>query len=101
MLSPRTRSPPRARPSEEARGATSPAPTDRASSWLLAAAVILPLELTAMSAGLSWQSAWAEAQAATARMADAGAEFARRLLDGMVLRLDVAEALLAGLSDAE
>src|SRR5688572_4882127 len=88
-------------PQREPAGAPLRLTTDRALPWLLAAAVVLPLGLTAMSAWHAWRHAWREAEAEVSRTAEAGAEYARRLFDGMVLRLDRAAELLAGLSDAE
>ena len=54
-----------------------------------------------MSAWISWRQAWREAETEMVRTADAAAEYARRVLDGLVLRVDRANEILAGLSDAE
>jgi PAS domain S-box-containing protein len=70
-------------------------------SLLLPLAVALPLLLMCASAWFSWQQAWREAEAEVSRTAEAGAEYARRVLDGFLLRLDRADELLAGLSDEE
>ncbi len=72
-------------------------------SWrvLLPAAVGLPLLIMAGAAWLSWQQAWRAAETEMAHAADAAAEYARRLLDGQLLRIEFAEELLNGLSDAE
>jgi len=67
----------------------------------LAAAVLAPLLVFVVSASRSWDQAWRGAEVEVARTADAGAEYARRLLEGQVLRLQRANELLAGLSDAE
>jgi two-component sensor histidine kinase/PAS domain-containing protein len=52
-------------------------------------------------AWLAWHNAWEEAEAEVSRTADAAAEYARRVLDGLLLRADRANELLAGLSDAD
>ncbi|MDP3417728.1 PAS domain-containing protein [Falsiroseomonas sp.] len=69
--------------------------------WGLAAAVLTPLLVFAVSASRSWDQAWHGAEVEVTRTADAAAEYARRLLEGQVLRLQRANELLAGLSDAE
>jgi len=69
--------------------------------WGLAAAVLAPLLIFAVSAWRSWDQAWRGAELEVTRTADAAAEYARRLLEGQVLRLQRANELLAGLSDAE
>ena len=68
---------------------------------MLAAAVALPLMLTGVAAWMAWQQAWREASSELIRTADAAAEYARRVLDSLVLRVDRANDLLAGLSDEE
>jgi hypothetical protein len=68
---------------------------------LLPAAIALPLLVTAAGAWLSWRQAWQEARQETEHAADASAEYARRMLDGLLLRIERANDLLAGLSDAE
>ena len=73
----------------------------RALSLLVAAAIVLPLMIMGAGAWLSWQQAWREAEAEVTRTAEAGAEYARRVLDGLLLRADRANDLLAGLSDDE
>lgn len=65
------------------------------------AAAALPLLLTLSAAWFSWHQARQQAAAEMLTTATATAEYARRLLDGMVLRLDRADDLLAGLDDAE
>lgn len=74
-------------------------------SWplksLLAAAVVLPLLVTAAGAWLSWKQAWREAERETAHAADAAAEYAGRVFDGLLLRLDRAAEILSGLSDED
>ena len=74
---------------------------DRVLNLLLAAAVALPLAVTATAAWLSWQQSWDEASTEMVRAADAAAEYARRLLDGLLIRLDRANDMLEDLSDAE
>src|SRR5690606_1156962 len=73
----------------------------RSRHLLLVAAVALPLLIMAGAAWLSWRQAWREAETEMARAADAAAEYARRLLDGQLLRVEFADELLGGLSDAE
>lgn len=70
-------------------------------SLLLPFAIALPLLLMAASAWFSWRQAWREAEAEVTRTAEAGAEYARRVLDGLLLRVDRADELLAGLSDEQ
>jgi PAS domain S-box-containing protein len=74
---------------------------DRMLTLLLAAAVALPLAVTATAAWLSWRQSWEEATTETVRAADAAAEYAQRLLDGLMIRLDRANDMLEGLSDEE
>jgi PAS domain S-box-containing protein len=105
MLMTPTQGPPHA-PEEPGRTRPSPftAPGSRVrrrAGGLLAAAVALPLLLTAAAAYLSWRQAWEAAQVELLRSADAAAEYAGRVLDGLVLRVDRANGVLAGLSDAE
>lgn len=80
---------------------TAAGPRHRASLLLVPAAVLLPLLLLAAGALLAWQQAWREAEAEVTRTAEAGGEYARRILDSLVLRADRANDLLAGLADAE
>ena len=68
---------------------------------LLAAAVVLPMLVAIAGAWLSWHQAWSAAEREVADAADATAEYARRVFDGLVLRLDRAEDILSGLTDAE
>jgi PAS domain S-box-containing protein len=70
-------------------------------SWGLAAAVAAPLLVGGVSAWRAWDSAWQAAEAEVTRTAEAGAEYARRLLEGQVLKLERSQELLAGLTDAE
>ncbi|PZW43183.1 two-component sensor histidine kinase [Humitalea rosea] len=74
---------------------------DRALIALLVMVTTLPLLLLALSAWTSWQQSWAAAANTMERAADAGAEYARRVLDGHALRLERANDLLEGLADAE
>jgi two-component sensor histidine kinase/PAS domain-containing protein len=73
----------------------------RSTGWFLALAVALPPVLLGGNAWLSWRDAWQEAEAEVTRTAEGAAEYARRVLDGLLLRADRANELLAGLSDAE
>ncbi|SDC43300.1 sensor histidine kinase [Belnapia rosea] len=66
---------------------------------LLPAVVLLPLAMNAAAAYLSWRQTWAEAAAEMTRTAEAAAEYARRVFDGMMLRIDRADDILAGLDD--
>lgn len=67
----------------------------------VAAAVLGPVLILTMSAWISWRQTWREAETEMLRTADAAAEYARRVFDGLVLRLDRANEVLAGLSDEE
>ncbi|MGG5887740.1 HWE histidine kinase domain-containing protein [Falsiroseomonas sp. HC035] len=96
------------RPAPAPSGGTGPLPTDTDGSrrgpvlgLLLAATICLPLLLLAANAWLSWHGAWQEAEAEVTRTADAAAEYARRVLDGLLLRADQANALLSRMPDAE
>ena len=68
---------------------------------LLAAAIALPLLITAAGGWLTWQQVWREAEHEVTHAADASAEYAARVLDGLMLRIDRADDILSGLSDAE
>ncbi|TPG57139.1 PAS domain S-box protein [Roseomonas nepalensis] len=85
-----------------------PAAARRGRSWpraglllSLGAAVLAPPLLAALSAWGAWDATSRGAEAEVARTADAAAEYARRLLEGQFLRLQRANDVLAGLSDAE
>jgi PAS domain S-box-containing protein len=81
----------------------SPSPggrSDGALTLLLAAAVALPLAVNATAAWLSWRQSWDEAASEVVRTADASAEYARRLLEGLLIRLDRAGDMLDGLPEA-
>lgn len=85
-----------------------PAPAARASCWprlalllILCGAVLAPPLLAALAAWRAWDAVNRGAEAEVARTADAAAEYARRLLEGQLLRLQRANDALAGLSDAE
>ncbi|NKC33777.1 PAS domain-containing protein [Falsiroseomonas selenitidurans] len=67
----------------------------------LLAAVLAPLLVFGLSAWRGWEQAWRGAETEVARTADAAGEYARRLLEAQVLRLERANEILAGLSDAE
>ena len=68
---------------------------------LFVAAISVPLLVTAAGAWLSWRAAWKEAEQDTARAADAAAELVRRVLDGLLLRIDRANGILGGLRDEQ
>ncbi|WP_270938755.1 hypothetical protein, partial [Falsiroseomonas oryzae] len=70
-------------------------------SVALVAAVLAPIVTFGISVWLSWDAAWTSAAAEVTRTADAAAEYGRRLLEAQVLRIDRANDVLAGLSDAE
>lgn len=69
--------------------------------WALAAAVMAPALLLGAAAWHAWEAAWRSAEAEVARTADAAAEYARRLLEAQLLRIERVNELLAGLSDEE
>lgn len=73
----------------------------RPRNLLFPAAVVLPLLLLGASAWLSWRQTWLSAEAEVTRTAGAAAEYARRVLDGLLLRADRTNELLAGLADGE
>ncbi|SDC71203.1 HWE histidine kinase domain-containing protein [Belnapia rosea] len=75
--------------------------SSRAMGLLLPAAIALPLLVTASGAWLTWRQVWREAEQEVAHAADASAEYARRIVDGLLLRIDRANDALVGLSDAE
>ena len=68
---------------------------------LVAAAIALPLLITSAGAWLSWHSTWNQAEQETARAADAAAEFVGRTFDGLLLRIDRANGILNGMTDAQ
>ncbi len=76
-------------------------PLHRPLAWLLAAAIGLPAVLLAVSGWLSWEAAWREARNEVAREADAGAEYATRLLLNYGIAASRLDDLLHGLGDAE
>ncbi|MBL6080202.1 PAS domain-containing protein [Belnapia sp. T18] len=77
----------------------------RASAWLfaclLAAAIGLPAVLLGAGGWLAWKGAWREARNEVAREADAGADYASRLLLNYGIAASRLDDLLQGLSDAE
>jgi PAS domain S-box-containing protein len=68
---------------------------------LLAAAVLLPLGLTALASWSAWQDAWRNAHTQATHAAEAGAEYVGRVLDGHRMAVDRINDLLRGLPDAE
>lgn len=69
--------------------------------WLLVAAVALPAAIIAAGSWLAWQSTWREAEIELAREADAGAEYASRLLLTYSLAASRLNDLLRGLTDQD
>ncbi|HYF55108.1 MAG TPA: HWE histidine kinase domain-containing protein [Salinarimonas sp.] len=65
------------------------------------AAIVLPVLVVSVGAWISWRQVWRESEAELSRAADALAEHARRVFDGLVLRIERANDLLAGLTDGE
>ena len=82
-------------------GEMRPAPPRARIMAVLGAVVLAPLLICGLFAYEAWRVAWRNADEEVLRMSDAAAQYARRLLEGQVLRLDRANDLLAGLSDAE
>jgi len=80
----------------EAKG---PRRVDRALAALLIAAATLPPLLFGLAAWTAWGQSWAGAMTSVERAAAAGAEYARRVLDGHALRLERANDLLEALTD--
>ncbi len=87
--------------SEPPGGATGSWASARPLAWLLAAAIGLPAVLLAASGWLAWEGAWREARNEVAQEADAGAEYAARLLLNYGIAASRLDDLLRGLSDAE
>ncbi|WP_209378129.1 PAS domain-containing protein [Pararoseomonas baculiformis] len=67
----------------------------------LAAVVMAPLLLAAAFSLEAWRGAWRGVETDVARMSDAAEQYARRMLEGQILRIHRANDLLAGLSDEE
>ncbi|MBY0331303.1 MAG: PAS domain-containing protein [Acetobacteraceae bacterium] len=88
-------------PGAEGNGAGRPRPARGAAVLLLPAAFLLPLLMVVAAGWLAWRDAWRDAEVEMAGLAEAGAEYARRRIEGMLLRADMANSLLHGLSDAE
>lgn len=68
---------------------------------MLAGAVLLPLLVASAGAWLSWQQVWETAARDVTQTAVAGAEYARRVLDGQNMAVERINDLLRGLTDDE
>lgn len=68
---------------------------------VLPAALLLPILMTAAAGWLSWRQAWREVELETTQAAETTAEYARRVFDGLMLRIERAGDVLAGLSDEQ
>jgi two-component sensor histidine kinase len=75
--------------------------TSRRQQLLLVGVTLIPLALFAISAWQSWQSAWHAAEIEATRTAEAAAEYAQRLLEAQLLRIERANDVLERLTDAE
>ena len=73
----------------------------RSLQLLLVAAVALPACILGAGAWLSWQSQWRAATVELERAADAGADYATRLLLNYSIAASRVDDLMRGLSDAE
>lgn len=87
-------------PRRAASAAARPLP-HRFSRLLVLAAVLVPMLVTLAGVWLSWRTTWREAERETMHAADIAAEYAKRVFDGLVLRIDRAQELLAGMTDEE
>ncbi|TCI00705.1 hypothetical protein EJV46_01295 [Roseococcus sp. SYP-B2431] len=72
----------------------------RLSLLLPLAALVVPLALLGVGAWLSWRSVWEDATLQLSRTADAGAEYAARVLEAQALAVARINERLRGLSDA-
>ena len=80
---------------------TAPVP---GSGWLrlvLIAAVLLPAVTMGAIAWVGWRDAWSAAEREMSRSAEAGGEYALRVLEAQRLAIDAVNDLLRGLGDAE
>ena len=68
---------------------------------LLLGVVLTPLALLGISAWRSWDAAWHSAEVEGARTAQAAGEYAQRLLEAQLLRIERANDVLQDLADAE
>ncbi len=83
------------------RSAASPPRRISRVSLALALSLLAPGLLLGLSAWRSWNAAWHAAEAEVIRTAEGAAEYARRVLDGLLLRADMANELLRGIPDDE
>ncbi|MCQ4162880.1 PAS domain S-box protein [Roseomonas sp. GC11] len=81
-------------------GAGRPPAAVRTVRLLLAGSLLLPAALLGLLSWQAWEQSWDEATLEVARSAEAGAEYARRVLDGHRLRAQRANDMMRGLSDA-
>jgi hypothetical protein len=68
---------------------------------LLAAAILFPLAIVGVSGALGWRDAWEAAGRDLMHTADATAEYAERVMGSHRLAAELANQMLAGLSDEE
>lgn len=68
---------------------------------LLVGVVLTPLALLGISAWTSWDAAWQSAEIDGARTAEAAAEYAQRVLEAQLLRIERANDVLQDLTDAQ
>ncbi len=85
----------------QTRRAALPRSTRGRQRLLLVGVVITPLVLLGISAWRSWDAAWQSAEVEGARTAHAAAEYAQRLLEAQLLRIERANDVLQNLTDAE
>ncbi|WP_431271110.1 hypothetical protein [Dankookia sp. P2] len=84
-----------------AMGQAAARPAGRSLALLLIGIVALPLLLIAGTAWHSWTLAWRDAESELLRASEVAAEYLRRVLDGDDLRIQRANDVIAGLTDAE
>ncbi|MCB4821274.1 HWE histidine kinase domain-containing protein [Roseicella aerolata] len=85
----------------QVRGDPPPHRAGRSLMALLAGILALPPLLMAGAAWHGWQQTWRDAEQEMLHGAEGAAEYLRRVLDGHDLRIQRANDLIAGLSDAE
>jgi len=82
-------------------GLTRPAPPSRFVNLLPYAAVLLPLAMLVTGGIISWQGVWRHAQEDLQRTADAGADYADRVLSGYGIAAGRVNDMLRGLTDQQ